>query len=417
MAIGYACVAVGVPGAGMIGCTLKNAGEHKLRSMISSNLKALEVLVDYNKENGIKLFRISSDIIPFASHPVNQIPWWINYRDELMGIGIRIREAGIRVSMHPGQYTVLNSPGAGVVQNAIGDLIYHDRVLHSLGMDRSNKLVLHIGGSYGDKAHAMKTFVENYRGLPQELKDRLVIENDDKTYHVKEVLSISELTGAPVVFDNLHHMVRPPDQVLPMEYWVRECGRTWQKEDGSQKLHYSEQKIGGVPGAHSDTVGLVNFLDFYDRLPEQKPDIMLEVKDKNLSAIKCILGVKDASTKDLEQEWYRYQYFLLSRSAELYHSSKALLQGKVSGCVKEFYEFLEEAYELPENPEAEMNAAQHIWGYLSGGSNNRERNRYYKLMEAYQRGTGEIRAVKNHLMKMANLRELDDLTQSLYFYL
>ncbi len=417
MAIGYACIAIGVRDAGISGCILKNAEEHRLRSIITSNLRALEVLVDYNRENGIKLFRISSDLIPFASHPVNRIPWWKDYREELKHIGDKIREAGMRVSMHPGQYTVLNSPEVGVVLKAVEDLIYHERVLSSLGMDRSSKLILHIGGSYGDKTKAMNTFLHNYRKLPQELKDRLVIENDDKTYNIREVLSVSELAGAPVVFDNLHHKIRPPEEALPECDWIIESGKTWRKEDGNQKIHYSIQKEGGAPGAHSDTVWLKEFLAFYNGLPEHRPDIMLEVKDKNLSAVKCILGVTDVPAKMLEQEWARYKYFTLSRSARIYQEIRELLKNKETRCVKEFYDLLEQAYVLPEDRGAEMNAAEHVWGYLSSDCSSAERNRYHKLLEAYQNGTGEIRAVKNHLLKGAGSRDLDYLLQSLYFYI
>ena len=417
MAIGYACIAIGVPNAGISGCILRNAEENRLRALIASNLKALEVLLDYNRMNGIKLFRISSDLIPFASHPVNRIPWWKDYRDELTQIGAKIREVGMRVSMHPGQYTVLNSPEDGVAQKAVEDLIYHERVLSSLGMDRSSKLILHIGGSYGDKTKAMNTFLHNYRKLPQELKDRLVIENDDKIYHIRDVLSVSELTGAPVVFDNLHHKVRPPEVDLPEGEWIRKSGRTWRSEDGKQKLHYSIQKEGGAPGAHSDTVWLKEFLAFYYGLPEKKPDIMLEVKDKNLSAVKCILGVKDVPAKALEQEWARYQYYTLSRSAGIYQDIRELLKDKDAKCVKEFYDFLEQAYVLPEDRDAEVKAAEHVWRYLSNDCSRTERNRYHKLMEAYQNGTGEIRAVKNHLLKVAGNRTMDYLLQSLYFYM
>jgi UV DNA damage endonuclease len=417
MSIGYACLAIGVPGTGISGCILKNAGDNRLRSIITMNLKALDTMVDYNRKHGIKLFRISSDIIPFGSHPVNQISWWKDYEDELKEIGNKIREANMRVSMHPGQYTVLNSPVEKVARKAVEDLIYHNRLLTSLGMDRTHKLILHIGGSYGDKREAIKNFLRNYQKLPQELKDRLAIENDDKSFHIMDLLMISEQIGAPVVFDNLHHRVRPPDKRLPMEHWIRECGKTWRKEDGRQKLHFSLQKKGGSLGAHSDTIWLEEFLEFYHGLPEEKPDIMLEVKDKNLSAVKCILGTTDAQAEELKQEWGRYQYFILSRSADLFLKIRDLLMLRTEGCVRDFYGLIEQAYLLPEDRESQLNAAVKLWNKLSSESSKAERNRFDKLLRAYENGTGELGTVKKHLFKLAEKQGQDELLQSLYFYL
>jgi UV DNA damage endonuclease len=417
MAIGYACMTVGVPDTGISRCILKNAEEAKLRSVITSNLQALESIIDYNISNGIKLFRISSDIIPFASHPVNSIPWWSDYKEEFHKLGMKIKTSGMRVSMHPGQYTILNSPDAGVSERAVKDLIYHDRLLTALGMDSSCKLVLHIGGIYGEKEKAVQTFLYNYRNLSREIKDRLILENDDRSYTIRDVLAISELTGAPVVYDNLHHKVNPPGEEYPDAYWIRESAKTWGKRDGKQKLHYSQQKQEGAAGAHSDTIGLAEFLNYYSGLPDQEADIMLEVKDKNLSAVKCINGILNRTAKDLETEWARYKYYILSKSAKAYQDIRQLLKNKDEIVVKDFYRMIEEANALPQNTGAEVNAAQHVWGYISESAASAERKRYEKLLEAYQKEGGDIQSLKNHLLKCARERGIKYLEQSLYFYI
>lgn len=288
MAIGYACLTVGVPGTGFSKCILKNAAEDNLRRLITANLSALEAVIDYNIENRIRLFRISSDIIPFGSHPINQIRWWEDDQDILMQLGNKIKNASIRVSMHPGQYTVLNSPDSKVLGNAVRDLEYHERFLTSLGMDGTCKLILHIGGVYGDKKKAMNDFVANYSLLPKEIKKRLVIENDDRNYNIADILQVSDITGAPAVFDNLHHKVNPPTLYLPDSEWILRCRKTWADCDGIQKIHYSQQKKEAKPGSHSDTICISEFLSYYHELPVKEIDIMLEVKDKNLSAVKCI---------------------------------------------------------------------------------------------------------------------------------
>ncbi|HOO27786.1 MAG TPA: hypothetical protein PLU43_04935, partial [Lachnospiraceae bacterium] len=116
MNIGYACRALAVPGSEIKGCMAKNASEERILQLIGQNLAAFKKMVEYNIENGIRLFRISSDIIPFGSSLAANIPWEKLYADRLLEISRLITGAGMRVSMHPGQYTVLNSPSVSVVE-------------------------------------------------------------------------------------------------------------------------------------------------------------------------------------------------------------------------------------------------------------------------------------------------------------
>lgn len=294
MSIGYACINLSIPGVKMATCTLKNATSDALLNLIKSNIEALDLILDYNLQNGIKLFRISSDVIPFGSHPVNTLNWWDIFSDKLQKIGYKALSNGMRLSMHPGQYTVLNSPNPVVVMRAIDDLKYHTKVLDAMGLSQQHKIVLHIGGVYGEKDAAMNRFMQQYRRLDQNIKKRLVIENDDDRFTISDALSIGINEGIPVVFDTLHHQVNPDHSLKDLE-WVHACASTWKPDDGKQKIHYSQQNVGKKPGSHSDTIEASEFLTFYNRLHNQDLDIMLEVKDKNLSAIKCIRAI--ASSK------------------------------------------------------------------------------------------------------------------------
>ena len=204
MSIGYACLALGVKDSSMKTCMKKNASESRLKELIENNLDSLENLIDYNIKSGIKLFRISSDLIPFGSSPVNGLQWWKIYAERFSLIGNKIRENNIRVSMHPGQYTVLNSQDEEVVERAVEDLIYHCRVLEGLGTGNESKIILHIGGVYNDKKKSANRFSENCRRLPDNVRQRLVIENDDRSYNISDVLEIGKRLGIPVVFDNLN---------------------------------------------------------------------------------------------------------------------------------------------------------------------------------------------------------------------
>lgn len=288
MSIGYACIAVGLENANQRSCIAKNASEDKLSELIQHNLNALEVIIDYNIDNNIKLFRISSDIIPFGSSPVNNLKWWELFESTFQRIGCKIKESGMRVSMHPGQYTVLNSPDEDVVKRAILELNYSARVLDGLELCEKHKIILHIGGIYQNKPQAIQRFCENYDCLNKSVKQRLVIENDDKNYNISDVLDIGKNMKIPVVFDNLHNTVNPCDDYHDEIYWINECKKTWKNIDGIQKIHYSQQAPFKRTGSHSDTINIDEFLQFYKQIVYNNIDIMLEVKDKNLSALKCI---------------------------------------------------------------------------------------------------------------------------------
>ena len=334
MSIGYACLNIGTPNTNIRSVMQRNATPEKLTEVTAHNLEALEKMVDYNIANDIRLYRISSDLIPFGSSPVNALDWPEIHKEAFERIGAKIRKSGMRVSLHPGQYTVLNSPTEDVVERAIADLIYHDKILTALGTDTTNKIVLHVGGIYGDKEAALDRFAENFQRLPESVQNRLIIENDDRLYNIEDVLRLANRLQIPAVYDNLHHAINPPPSGGTDQYWIAEAKKTWKEADGKQKIHYSQQATGKRPGAHTDTIQLETFLQFYEQLDDPTIDIMLEVKDKNLSAIKC----QNATTENkrmalLEKEWGRYKYTILekSRSRLPSHPDTAEGQKRLSG--------------------------------------------------------------------------------------
>lgn len=418
MSIGYACLLIGVPEAKLSSCTLKNAIPDKLKEITAANLKALEAMIDYNIKMNIGLFRISSDMVPFASHSVNQLPWKSIFQEDFQRVGGKIKAAKMRVTMHPGQYSVLNSPQERVVQGAVRELLYHTEFLDALGVGPEGKVVLHIGGVYGDKPKAMECFIKNYKQLPEHVRARLVIENDDKSYHIEDVLRVSEATGAPVIFDNLHHQLNPSLPDCSEVQLIKRCGETWKLEDGKQKIHYSQQQAGGPPGAHSPTIYIQEFLKFYRQLEGMDIDIMLEVKDKNLSAVKCMLCTDEGlSVKSLEEEWARYKYFVLSKSQQAYQNIRQLLKNKEKPDALAFYEILEQVQLLAEDRGAEINGAQHIWGYVNKECSDTDKRRFQRLLTGYEQGTSKATALKNLLFRLAREQEEEYLLKSLYFYL
>lgn len=418
MSIGYACLNIGTPNTNIRSLMQRNATPEKLTEVTAHNLAALERMIDYNHKNDIKLFRISSDLIPFGSSPVNTLAWPEIHKESFDRIGSKIRKSGMRVSLHPGQYTVLNSPIEDVVERAIADLIYHDKILTVLGTDQTNKIVLHVGGIYGDKKEALQRFEQNFRRLPGAVRNRLIIENDDRLYNIEDVLTLAHRLHIPAVYDNLHHAINLPTSGGTDQYWIAEAKKTWKAADGNQKIHYSQQAPGKRLGAHTDTIDLETFLTFHEQLEDKQIDIMLEVKDKNLSAIKC-QNATIAAPKIvlLEKEWGRYKYAILEKSPAVYQAIRTLLKDKEVYPVQEFYRLIDTAFAEEPHPGYAENAAAHVWGYFKKHATDTERKQYEKNLANYRNNNGTLATLKRQLFKIAQKYKEDYLLQSLYFYL
>lgn len=138
----------------------------------------------------------------------------------------------------------------------------------------------------------MERFITNYKLLDDSIRSRLVIENDDNCYCIEDVLSIADKISIPVVYDYLHDITNPGPNKKSHVEWILACNKTWKKPDGVQKIHYSQQACGKSAGSHSETIDIDQFLSFCNSIKDLEVDIMLEVKDKNLSAVKCIRAIK-----------------------------------------------------------------------------------------------------------------------------
>lgn len=419
MAIGYACINLGDNDTKFSTLFLKSYSEEKLINIIDKNLKALEVILNYNIKHNIKLFRLSSDIIPLASHPINTTPWWIIFDHRFQSLSKLIKENNLRVTMHPGQYTLINSPKKDVVDKSILDLEYHNKLLKCLGCDNTSKMVLHIGGVYQEKEKAIQRFIENFKLLNPEIQNRLIIENDDKSYNIEDVLYISSIINIPVVFDNLHHKLNHNENNSLNEFeLINKCNLTWKSSDGKQKIHYSQSANNYKNGAHSKTIHSKEFLKFYDNLYDKNIDIMLEVKDKNLSAIKCILlTTENKKINDLEKEWAKYKYYVLSNSQQNYNKIRELLKNKNTFPVLKFYEIIEDTLEIELNKNAQINSLSHLWGYFRHFANDKEKSKFKSLLQGYKEDTKTLNSIKNFLYKLSLKYHIEYLLNSLYFFL
>jgi UV DNA damage endonuclease len=281
--LGYVCVNTLLPSASK-SFRLGNYTEEKMLDYTNDNMNALQRILLWNVEHHITLFRITSALIPFGSHPINSGEWKYVHKEQFIRIGNFIRDNGIRVSMHPGQYSVLNSPDVNVYEQAVRELNYHNVIMDLMELDSSHKIIIHGGGVYNDKKNSMHLLVERILLLPEKLQRRLVIENDDRSYNAEDIYRICKDTGIPGIFDIFHHQCLSSFTEFDLNKIILLFKETWFSTE-RQKIHYSNQADGKNKGAHSDTIDLKQFAKFYQTIQSMELDIMLETKDKQNSVL------------------------------------------------------------------------------------------------------------------------------------
>ena len=302
MSIGYACINMqlsypqkyggkekGVEpittGRSMIKRTFQTKGLDYASELTLKNVKDLNGIISWNVLNGYDFYRMSSGLAPWKTEydwedlkDIDSIRRWFH------SAGTMAKTHGVRLTSHPGPYNVLVSPKEEVVENCIKDLTIHGDEFDMMGLSRTpyNKINIHLGGAYGDKEASMKRFVKNFPRLPESVRSRLTLENDDKAsmYSVKDLYyGIYKKIGIPIVFDYHHHKFctggMSEQEALEMAL------STW--GDIKPVTHYSESRRDEQKDetirvqAHSDYV--------YDKIEMYGNDfdIMVEAKAKELA--------------------------------------------------------------------------------------------------------------------------------------
>lgn len=277
---------------------LKSYSEKRFNETVKNNLNHLLSILNFNIRNSIYFFRISSGIIPFASHPICDIEWNETFKADLKEIGDFINKNNIRISMHPDQFVILNSKNEYVIKNSIRELQYHCTLLDSMRLPSSAKIQIHGGGVYGDKKKSKKDFSNNFSNLLEgNLKKRLVIENDDRSYSLKDCLDIQSEIGIPIVFDTFHHECLNNGETIQQA--LSSITKSWNFfKDGNPIIDYSSQSIGERRGKHAKTLDNNHFIYMYNEFDKTTKeykvdlDIMLEIKDKDKSALSALTLIK-----------------------------------------------------------------------------------------------------------------------------
>ncbi len=226
----------------------------KVSTLCLANVKALRESLEYCGANGIGAFRINSQILPVKTHEevgyeVEDLPDAQEIESSFKECGFYAKEQGIRLSFHPDQFVVLNSPNPKTVEHSIAELEYQAEVASWVGADTLN---IHGGGAYGDKPSALKVLREGIKKLPTQVSSLLTLENDDKVYTPSDLLPVCKETGVPLVYDVHHH--RCLSDGLGVAEATELARRTWDREPLFHISSPLEGWDGPKPHRHHDYI-------------------------------------------------------------------------------------------------------------------------------------------------------------------
>ena len=283
--------------------TFREKGAKEAMHRINLNLNDLETLIHWNVEHDIHVLRLSSEIFPHMSNPEIDFYGFDFCRSRMDEIGDLANAYGHRLTFHPGQFNVLGTPNPETLDKTLLELDRHAEILDILKQGPNGVMVIHGGGVYGDKPASMERWVTNFGKLSDRAAHRLVLENCERSYSVRDCLTISDMIweryafSLPVVVDSHHYTcytkLHPDETQETMESLLPEVFATWQIRGIRPKFHVSEQGSGRV-GHHSDYVEEIP--DYMRSFPERFKsglDVMVEAKHKELAIAKLYARYPD----------------------------------------------------------------------------------------------------------------------------
>lgn len=286
MKIGYACINTTIDAPvnkGMVKKTFLAKGLDCVSEIALQNITNLYRIVQWNHENNIKLYRITSCLFPWMTeYDFKDLKDYDEISEILRKTGQFAKDVGQRLSFHPDHFVNLSSPRPEVVKNSIADLEKHNEIADMLLFEQSlyNKINIHIGGAYGDKDAAIQRFIEHHSLLSDSLKSRLTIENDSKgsLFHILDLCYVSEQTGASIVLDIHHHRLHSNN--ITLKDAMELAFSTW--DNITPIIHVSE----GDSHAHNDYINNIVDTFGYDC------DLMLEAKAKDKAVLHYVSLIK-----------------------------------------------------------------------------------------------------------------------------
>lgn len=261
----------------------------KIKKLTLHNLETIFRILKWNVNNNISVYRLPSNIVPLDNHELNDFDFEsdkdvIKWCNNIKGFA---NKNDIRLSMHPDQFCVLSSHNPSVVLNSVKILEHHNKICNLVG---AKTIILHVGSTNGGKITSMSRFMDAFKLLDKDIQDKIVLENDDKSYNIDETLELCQGLDIPMCIDVHHHNCNNDGQNLIK--FIRENSdvieNTWNNRGMIPKIHLSTGRTSRVDRAHSDYISDTDF-DYCLAISSiMDIDIMFECKKKELSVLQMM---------------------------------------------------------------------------------------------------------------------------------
>lgn len=269
----------------------KNYNASKLLEITKGNLEALNEIIKYNIKNNFHFYRLTSKLVPLATHNKVSFDYIAPLKDEYKKISKLINDNNIRVDTHPDQFAVLNSMDSKIVKNTVEILEYHYKIMDSLKI-KDKIIILHVGSSACGKKASVTRFINNFNKLPDYIKKCIAVENDDKIYNIKDVLELCHKIKVPMVLDYHHFICNNEGENL--KDYLNDIIETWNGR--LSKMHFSspKSKLKKEFRSHNDYINSDDFINFINLIKTQDKDIdiMLEAKAKDDAISRLVRQLK-----------------------------------------------------------------------------------------------------------------------------
>jgi UV DNA damage endonuclease len=265
---------------------------HYISEICEHNAKSLLDALIFCNRHGIQDFRVNSQILPLKTHPdagyqIEDLPHYRKIMDRFRGCGVFCRENDLRTTFHPDQFVLLSSTNPTVIRNSLAELRYQAQVASWINADVIN---IHGGGVYGNKTGALRRLVSQIKKLPDSIRTRLTLENDDRAYTPKDLLPVCLDMGIPLVYDVHHHRCLPDG--FAVEKATELAIQTWNREP---LFHLSSPKNGWESSSVNKHHDYIDPNDVPDCWLNLDITVEVEAKAKELAVLKL--------KKDMEK-WY-----------------------------------------------------------------------------------------------------------------
>ena len=268
----------------------------KLTDIIKLNLNNLEQILIYNIKNNIHFYRMSSNIIPLATHNKVEYDALNIFKEKLEHLGQIINKNNLRVDIHLDPYCVLNSTNKDVVNSTINIIKFHKNMLKEMNI--KTNMIIHVGSNTFGKQNSIKRFINNFKLLDEESKNLIILENDDKIFNIKDTLEICKTLNIPMVLDYHHHICN--NNNLKLEDYIEEIFKTWEKD--IPKIHLSSPKNKKEYRSHHDYIDINDFINLIKTININKDfDIMIEAKQKDEALFKLTRELKYKNYKFIDE--------------------------------------------------------------------------------------------------------------------